>query len=331
MKLHALTFLVCPACRDELTLSATHEDGGEVETGLLTCRTCTTTYPITGGVPRFVPGGAYASSFGFQWQTFRHTQLDSQNGSGISAAALHAATGWTAADYRGRRVLDVGVGSGRYAEVVADAGGEVVGIDLTAAVDAAYASIGRRPNVHIVQADVFRMPFRDGTFDKAFSIGVLHHTPDPERAFGCMVAAVREGGGVAIYVYARYGPAHRFSDAIRRVTTRLPLPLMLAASIVAVPLYYVYRLPLVGGLLRIAAPISMHPDWRWRWLDTFDWYTPRYQFKYLYPEVFRWFRANGLEAIEIFDDPIRMRGTRARRRMPEPAEAVGRDTQVAAV
>lgn len=330
MKPHALTFLVCPSCRDELTLSATQEADGEIETGLLTCRGCATTYPITRGVPRFVASGEYASSFGFQWQRFRHTQLDSQNGSGISAAALRAATGWTAGDYRGQLVLDVGVGSGRFAEVVADAGGEVVGIDLTAAVEAAYSSIGRRPNVHIVQADVFRMPFRDGTFDRAFSIGVLHHTPDPERAFGRMVAAVRDGGGIAVYVYARYGPSHRFSDAIRRVTTRLPLPVMLAASTLAIPLYYVYSLPLVGGLLRIAAPISMHRDWRWRWLDTFDWYTPKYQFKYLYPEVFRWFRANGLEDIEIFDEPIRMRGTKPRVLSAAPT-GPARDTHLAAV
>ena len=331
MKPHALKFLVCPSCRSEFSLSAAAEDGQEVERGLLTCRGCAVTYPIAGGVPRFVASGAYASSFGFQWQTFRHTQLDSQNRTRISADTLYAATGWTPEDYRGRLVLDVGVGSGRFAEVAAEAGGEVVGIDLTAAVDAAYASIGRRPNVHIVQADVFHMPFRDGTFDKAFSIGVLHHTPDPEAAFGRMVASVREGGAVAIYVYARYGPAHRFADSIRVVTTRLPLKLMLAASTVAVPLYYVYRLPLVGGMLRIVAPISMHPNWRWRWLDTFDWYTPRYQFKYLYPEVFRWFRANGLEQIEIFDEPIKMRGIKMQPAARAGAAAAGAPAELAAV
>jgi hypothetical protein len=55
----------------------------------------------------------------------------------------------------------------------------------------------------------------------------------------------------------------------------------------------------------------LHPDWRWRWLDTFDWYTPRYQWKLLYPEVFRWFRESGFQEIEIFDGPIRMRGRKA--------------------
>ena len=88
---------------------------------------------------------------------------------------------------------------------------------------------------------------------------------------------------------------------------------MWALSAAAVPLYYLYRLPVVGKLLSLALPISMEPDWRWRWLDTFDWYTPTYQWKYLYPEIFRWFRDNGFDDVEIFDGPIRMSGGRTSR------------------
>ena len=116
-------------------------------------------YAIGGGVPRFVDAGAYASSFGYQWNRFRTVQLDSVNGSWESARTLAATSGWTDEDYRGRLVLDAGVGAGRYAEVVADRGGEVVGVDLTRAVDAAYANVGRRPGVHLIQADIFAMPF----------------------------------------------------------------------------------------------------------------------------------------------------------------------------
>ena len=238
-------------------------------------------------------------------------QLDSQSGSDESARTLEATTGWTEADYRGRLVLDAGVGAGRFAEVVANKGGEVVGVDLSRAVDAAYENIGRRPNVHLVQADIMAMPFREGTFDLAYSVGVLHHTPDPERAFGRVAAVVRKGGALAVYVYARYGPSHRFSDAIRRLTTRLPLPVLRAVSALAVPAYYLYRVPVISGPLGMVCPISQHPDWRWRWLDTFDWYSPKYQWKVLYPEVFRWFQSNGFRDVELFDEPIRMRGSKA--------------------
>ena len=185
---------------------------------------------------------------------------------------------------------------------------KAVGIDLTSSVDAAYANIGTRKNVHLIQADIFAMPFREGTFDLAYSIGVLHHTPDPRAAFDRVALTVKKGGGLAVYLYSRYGLAHHFSDLLRSVTTRLPLRLMFAGSALAIPLYYLYRLPGLGPLFQLLCPISLHPNWRWRWLDTFDWYTPRYQWKFFYPEVFRWFRANGFHEIEVFDDPIRMRG-----------------------
>ena len=88
----------------------------------------------------------------------------------------------------------------------------------------------------------------------------------------------------------------------------MPLSVMRVLSMASIPLYYLYRVPVLGHALRLVCPVSRHPHWKWRWLDTFDWYTPTYQWKFLYPEVFRWFRANGFHDVEIFDDPIRMRG-----------------------
>ena len=92
--------------------------------------------------------------------------------------------------------------------------------------------------------------------------------------------------------------------------TRLPLKVNWVLSAAAVPLYYVYRIPVVGKALRLALPISMEPRWQWRWLDTFDWYTPTYQAKYLYPEVFGWFRHEGFNVDNILDGPIRLAGTK---------------------
>jgi SAM-dependent methyltransferase len=317
MKLSVLDVVVCPQCKGDLTLETSVKEANEILEGSLTCTQCGQLYPITKGVPRFVPQGAYAQSFGYQWNWFRTVQIDALNGpakagpyrdAGRSEEALVGSTGWSDKDFEGARLLDAGVGAGRFADRASAKGAEVFGVDLTMAVDAAYRNIGTRPNVHLFQADIFALPFREKTFDLAYSIGVLHHTPDPRGAFARVAETVKPCGKLAVYMYARYGPSHKASDAIRHVTTRLPLNVMWGLSAVAVPLYYLYRVPVIGKFFQIAAPISMEPEARWRWLDTFDWYTPKYQFKYLYPEIFRWFRENGFHDVEIFDGPIRMSG-----------------------
>jgi len=308
MKTSVLDAIVCPACKNPLTLRVDAKEGAEVTEGRLTCQGCGESYPITGGVPRFVPKDAYAQSFGYQWNWFRTVQLDSINQTTESEEALQGATGWRDDEFSGRRLLDAGVGAGRFADRAAAKGAEVFGVDLTMAVDAAYRNIGTRANVHLFQADIFALPFREHTFDLAYSIGVLHHTPDPKQAFSHVASTVKHGGKLAVYLYARYGPSHKASDAIRVLTTRLPLKVMWGLSAISIPLYYLYRVPVLGKAFQLLCPISMERDARWRWLDTFDWYTPTYQFKYLYPEIFRWFRENGFRDIEIFDGPIRMSG-----------------------
>jgi SAM-dependent methyltransferase len=310
MKRHAVDVFVCPACHGDLALDVRHESGGEVIEGHLTCCTCDASYPIRAGIPRFVSSGSYASSFGRQWHWFRTVQLDSHTGTTETADTFHATTGWRPADLAGRLVLDAGVGAGRFAECAADWGAHVFGVDLTEAVDAAFATVGTRPNVHLAQADIFALPFRLGTFARAYAIGVLHHTPDPERAFGCVASAVTDGGELAVYLYARYGWGHHASDLIRRLTTRLPPRVALVLCSAAVPLHFFYKIPGLGRAFRLFLPISPAENWRWRWLDTFDWYSPKYQFKFLYPEVFRWFRTHSFHDVEIFDGPIRMRGVK---------------------
>lgn len=309
MKRDALQVIVCPVCKSSLTLTPAEQDHREVITGRLECTSCHAGYPVVRGVPRFVAAESYAKSFGRQWNWFRAVQIDSQNGTQKSERQLQAASHWRDSDYVGALLLDAGVGAGRYAECAARKGAQVFGVDLSSAIDAAYENIGRLENVHLVQADIFAMPFREATFDMAYSIGVLHHTPDPRTAFDRVAAAVKPGGSLAIYIYDRYGMF--FSDLWRKITTRLPHRLMMVLTLAAIPLYYIYRIPFLGKVLRNLAPISMSSNWRERWLDTFDWYTPPYQFKYLYPEIFRWFRENSFTDIDIFDGPIRMRGVKA--------------------
>jgi len=300
--------LVCPACKGDLSLRQDQVSGDEIVAGALACAPCRTSYPIRAGIPRFTGQDAYAESFGDEWHRFRTVQIDSLNGTTESQDGFRLKTGLSPDDVRDRLVLDAGVGAGRYAEVVALWGAEVVGVDLTRAVDAAAQNLQGYPTAHLVQADIFALPFREQTFDIAYSIGVLHHTPDTAAAFRRVAAVLRKGGQLAVYIYLAGGLARYFSDAWRVITTRLPRQAVYYLSAAAVPLYFVHRLPVIGRLSQTVLPTTMHPNWRWRWLDTFDWYTPTYQWKHRYPEVLRWFREAGFSDLYVADEPICVRG-----------------------
>jgi SAM-dependent methyltransferase len=298
--------LACPKCGSPVTV-ADGDRADEIESGTLRCQ-AGHTFPIVGGVPRFVESELYVQNFGFEWNVHAGTQLDSAS-SDESEQAFRAKTGFTPEMLAGKLVLDVGCGMGRYTDVASRWGATVVGVDLSRAVDAAERNVGQRRHVHIAQANVFELPFRDGTFDFIFSLGVLHHTPDTKAAFDRLPGLLRTNGRIAIWLYSNYG-GWRPSELYRYVTPRLPKRLLHGLTYVAVPLYYVHKIPIVGPLISFLTPISHHPKARWRVLDTFDWYSPKYQWKHSYEEVFPWFEEQGLTDIRVLGSPIALQGTK---------------------
>ena len=61
--------------------------------------------------------------------------MDSYSGQSISSDRFWMATGWTKEEVEGKWILDVGCGSGRFAEVALEAGAKVIAIDYSSAVD----------------------------------------------------------------------------------------------------------------------------------------------------------------------------------------------------
>ncbi|MDI7258449.1 MAG: methyltransferase domain-containing protein [Thermodesulfobacteriota bacterium] len=302
-----IEIICCPSCKGTLQLYKEVVDQGRIKTGSLRCGPCSAEYLIKEFVPRFVVADRYVDTFSFEWNKFHDVQIDILNNTDLSEQFFRKNTGWTRETLKGKLILDAGVGAGRYAEVVSRWGGEIVGVDLSYAVDAAYKNTGQRENVHIIQADLFNLPFKPDTFDLIYSIGVLHHTPDTRAAFNSIVPLLKKGGEMSIFVY-HFGEYCYFSNIWRKITIRLPLRLVYYLSTIAIPLYYIHKIPMIGLALQFLLPTANWPNWRWRWLDTFDWYTPKYQNKHTYPEVFRWFKEKGFTEIEIFEYPICIRG-----------------------
>ena len=311
MKASALEVLRCPNCRGALETTAEQQDGAEIVRGQLVCTKCRAAFPILRGVPRFVSSDSYADAFSFEWNEHRTTQLDSATGKTDSLDRFTKSLGFPLADLNGKLVLDVGCGTGRFAEIALEHGATVVGVDLSLAVDSAYTNIGTHPRMHIVQADVFKLPLADAAFDVIYSLGVLHHTPNCRKAFEQLPPYLKPSGKVVITVYTDRNKYYCMSTNFwRRWTPRLPKRLLYALCHVAIPLYYLYRIPglrVVGmGIL----PINMDPRARWRVLDTFDCYSPAYQSYHNFPEVFEWFETAGLRDIRAIEPEVTVVGTR---------------------
>jgi 2-polyprenyl-3-methyl-5-hydroxy-6-metoxy-1,4-benzoquinol methylase/uncharacterized protein YbaR (Trm112 family) len=299
----------CPECRSRLDVQGDGEHVGEILQGQLGCANGHS-FPVIGGIPRFVGSEQYAENFGFEWNVHRKTQLDTATDR-ESEESFRLKTGFQPEDLAGKVVLDVGCGMGRFSDVASRWGATVVGVDLSTAVNAAYENLGARENVHIAQADVFHLPFDGPTFDFIFSIGVLHHTPNTKDAFDRLPQLLKPGGKIAIWVYSSYNVAtYRASDVLRRVTTRMPKRLLYSLSHVAVPLHHARRVPGLRFVPKMLVPVSGHPIAEWRILDTYDWYSPRYQWKHTYEEVFDWFEDHGLVNLRVLDVPIAMQGQR---------------------
>lgn len=309
-----VTLLRCPQTRAPLHLESSEvHSNGEVITGALRTQDGRS-YPIVRGIPRFVPHEHYAASFGYEWNRFPRVQFEAENVgrpmAGHTTRMWEIITGQR--DLAGQHVVEFGCGAGRFLDVVRSRGGRPVGLDMSVAVDVARRNLDDDPNVLIVQGDVLHPPFAESIFDGGYTIGVLHHTPEPALGLRMMAAAVRAGGWVACCVYPREGlyayPSvarwRRLFNRMQRLGYRPAVWYSLAATYAIHPAYRLLnRLP--GGrrvtrwLDRELLPVVHLPDARWRFLDIFDAVSPSIASTHVKGEVYAWMQQAGCDEISV--------------------------------
>lgn len=158
-------------------------------------------FPIVRGIPRFVPENNYAAAFGLQWKTFTKTQLDSHSTLDITRERLIRCLGAPLESLKGKTVLEVGCGAGRFTELLVESGALVHSVDLSNAVEANLENIGNRPNYQIAQASVYELPFPDNSFDVVVCLGVIQHTPNSNDTIKALWKKVKPGGLLVIDHY----------------------------------------------------------------------------------------------------------------------------------
>lgn len=262
MKEKLLSYLACPSCEATLDLSIDKSEDTEIIEGTLRCTSCASSFQITRGVPRFAnlenvesDKRATAEGFGWQWQHF--TQEDEKYAEQM--------LGWiapvTPEFFRDKVVLEGGCGKGRHTTLAAHWGArEIIGIDLSAAVETAFAATRSLPNAHIVQADIYRLPLAR-KFDYAFSIGVLHHLPDPRGGFLSLAAKVKPGGQLSAWIYGAENNEWitRLVNPVReKITSRMDQRTLLQLSKLPAACLFVATKLVYGPLNRNGAGLAKY-------------------------------------------------------------------------
>ena len=236
-------------------------------------------------MPRFVVADdRRVESFGLEWHRWARTQFEEENVGRPMAG--HTTRMWDQIcdqppSLAGTTIVDFGCGAGRFVDVARSRGARVVGIELSSAADVAHRNFADDPEVLIVQGDVLRPPFASRVFDGGFSIGVLHHTPDPAAGLSALAASVREGGWVACCVYPK-GEFYDYASVarMRRLQQRIAGAFgfrfafayaQLAAYVLAPVLGRARAIPTLRPAVDHVAtewvPFLELPDPRWRVLD----------------------------------------------------------------
>lgn len=284
MRKKLLDYLICPNCKRSLRIKIFKGSlEGEIEQGILTCISCSNYYPIINGIPRFLVGELFemlryhhkdwfvkftnelpenkvslqdrynntnkkkrtSESFGYEWKVWKKLP-DYAEQCFLDIVQMPSSF------FKNKVGLDVGCGNGRFllsaAQYVGE-NGKMVGIDLSEAVESAYIKTRHLENVHIIQADLYFLPFLKSNFDFIYCIGVLQHLPDPQKAIANLSEYLKQRGLLIGTVYtvpdcllvAIFVKLIKF---LRVVTLRFPLKIIYVVSkFLAVFVYLIYKLP----------------------------------------------------------------------------------------
>ena len=323
MKADAIARLASPCCGEPMRFSRLLQMPGDVtelEAGSLACSACRREYPIVSGVPRLLPQGrsdarvaATSASFAWEWSRYPGAMAEDERifleECQLPASAL-----------KDKLVLDAGCGMGRYALVALGLGAEVVALDLSESLARLIPAARENTRLQVVQGDLLQPPFRKGTFDIVYSHGVLHHTSDTRQAFLAVAALVKPEGLLSVWVYGKAGRwrdfatnplrpgrdwvgRHRrlawcvvgirqlFSDSLRLFTVHLPLAL---TYLLCYPLAVLGAVPLLKYLT-----FSVHPRFKVRLIENFDWLSPPFQFHHTKEELAEWFEEAGFDVLQV--------------------------------
>jgi len=331
MKLELEGILVCPKCKSKLQLHTFAEAEGEIKDGAFECPKCSSVWPIVDFIPRMLPPDLYYNKtfidkyqdrlnqlniameklspkqplpdrlkketiekFGFEWLEYgRFGWDDPVFNMEREERVFKKKTMFSPQDLQGKLVLDAGCGNGRYSNCAARYGARVIGVDLGDGVKSAYQNTRSNKNIHIIQGDIFNLPFPKETFNTIFSIGVLHHTGNARLALKTLVKHLKEDGIMSFHVYGKCNPVYEINNfVLRKITTRLSnRQLNSFTRVMFVIARFLDRINILK-YVNYLVYLENHPH------CIFDWYSAPIATHHTYSEICEWCNSSGLKIIE---------------------------------
>ena len=222
-------YLICPICGKKFSLKCNKANSAEILEGKLVCLK-NHKFPIKDGIPRLVVDKSKIfvkteNSFSSKWKNYNKTYhskkwIDGQRKWFLERFGWNTSTNFNKFLKTKSRILDAGTGVGNSAKLFSsNPKADVFAIDASESVVFAYKKYGKTSNIHFLQADIQKLPFKKGFFDFICSDQVLHHTKDTRSSFKILTKLLAKKGLISIYVYKIKGPAREFADNFIREST----------------------------------------------------------------------------------------------------------------
>lgn len=331
-----LDFIACPICNRPFELKVDKRENKHIMEGELKCPKDHVSYQIYRGIPRFAGDleddhTQVKESFRSKWAI--QPELYSTSASHFAQDFYFERYNWyDAEDFDSfvkdkEFILDVGAGVGRIlSKHLYKTKGQIISFELSDSVDFIFQNHKNNKNVHIIQADIFKLPIsRSVKFDYIIANAVLHHTRSTRLALKEIASFLREDGVIDTYIYRKKSPIREMADTyliehtsamteeecweFSRSITNLGKELSKYKEDIVIE----KEIPLLGikkgkyNLQRFIFYNILKCFWNsevgydFSLLVNYDWYRPKYSHRHTLEEIMEWCSDFGLKIKELND------------------------------